>query len=622
MRNPFMPPERVRRLRAWDVPPDLWDARSCGLVTEDGFAAALGRLRMGPPGAPAVHGGTGAPCYVARDSGYAPMESKRAPVDGEGVRTGREVLAAASSSVAQESVTAGPIGAVAMVAAACARRFASRDGSRWLDRLAKAVPAKGGEVERLAARYVARHAEDPAEAASMVMRDLFAHWYQLCFIRGGDGREGSLCGSTLCITTAVDYVDAADGSASGADVHLVAASEGIACLAGRAADRTLRDTAVTDAVIRARDTLREAAAALPDPDAYVDAAGGPAGPGELMRTRWWDGAMQPSLKLATGTAAYRHLADGSGAFRPADRCPAIRRALDLVVRYNEIVDAVSDHRLEEGLNEPLAALANGGGPAVAGYGNACARIIDDALACGCGEDGHEEAAEIAMGNVIFYLAPRWGMSRQVACLSTAAPDLRDAFARPPPGARLRAVAGTVLRPGTMLHTADWRPLWAQTHPFPDGLAHRAARRCLAPGSGPDAVRRCETVAEAALAAGDAADALRGLAGRWCDLYDAALDAAHLDGAVRRVGDELRPFIDRIWQQNVVGHPEHTLAEIDDAGCRLHMDLCSAIHRTYALRPARQGFAVRRAFLGATSSALELSGLGPYNRLTDLLATAG
>jgi hypothetical protein len=627
-------PDEIRRLRlAGETQTDLWDASACGLVQGERLTNLLNNLRTGPAGIPETlrDPGADALCYIVRDPSYVPFTSKRISRYAEADRMSRDFLRVAFSAEATESVVASPLGATAMVAAASIRKLSIGPAGRALKSLSSAVPPKGGEVDRLVLAYHTRHAQDIDHAPGMVIRDFYAHWYALVFIRSRDGHESDLCASVMCTATAVDYVNSRDAASNaGHDVHLSAASEGLACLGGRAATLALQDAAVSAALIKARDAMCVAATDIDDLDGYIATAGGPATPRELLRVRWWDGALPPSFRLIMGMAPYRHLVDELGAFRGADRCPAIKRALDSTIRYNEIVDLVSDCTHQEGLNELLAALGQRGGHAVSGYGNACARAIDDALACGCVEEGHEEVAEFAMGNLLFYLQPRWGMARQVACFSSAAEPIRGGFAWREPGSRLQAVARTVLRPGDMLYSTTWQPLWSQSDASPTEatiqwaveLAARAARRCLPSGAGSDAVRCCEAAAGAAIGACDRLTtrvALWNLAEAWCTVFDAALDPAALNSESRYIADGLRPLIARIWQQTVIGDDSRSINDVDHDDDLLYIDLCSSFRRTYGLVNPDEGFRIRRAFLGVASSAIELSGVGPYNRLTDLAA---
>ncbi|MFI5775035.1 hypothetical protein ACIA74_42700 [Streptomyces sp. NPDC051658] len=108
--------------------------------------------------------------------------------------------------------------------------------------------------------------------------------------------------------------------------------------------------------------------------------------------------MLPYFRLGFGSPPYRMLDDdGAGTFDASFRCHRIRRAIDNSYRYNEIIGILTDYAHGETCNEALLAIAAGGLRALTGYATACARVVDDVLACDCGVDGHEEVAETAMG---------------------------------------------------------------------------------------------------------------------------------------------------------------------------------------------------------------------------------
>src|SRR6202021_2381164 len=95
--------------------------------------------------------------------------------------------------------------------------------------------------------YHQRHAEAKESAAPMVLRDFYASIYSWQFIRCTDWRILDMCGSVLCMTTAIDYVGAKDNPAGGGyDAYIAAASEGVACLAGKPATQVMRDMGIDD----------------------------------------------------------------------------------------------------------------------------------------------------------------------------------------------------------------------------------------------------------------------------------------------------------------------------------------------------------------------------------------
>jgi hypothetical protein len=369
-----------------------------------------------------------------------------------------------------------------------------------------------------------------------------------------------------------------------------------------------------------------ASAAIPDPDSFVRAAGGAATPNELALARWWDACYGTLLRVIVNTSSYHHLADALGTWN-SGQCGNIERAIAVPIRYNDIPDILFDSTHGEWLNEPVMALVMGGPGALLGYGDALARITDDVLACDCGAIGHEEAAELAMGTVLFELIhPRYRTRRQLACLSAADEPIRSAYAHRAPGARQQAAAGTILQPGNVMYSAAWQPLWtqiatAQTHgsSVAGQLARRAVRRSLSHFDDHAGTGVCVAAARSVLADCDRLRdqaSLRNLAGAWCRFFDTVIDASVTDSTARRLATcEMRPLVGRIWEQDIVGPACQSPPAPEFADERLFMDMDAAFQRSFSLPPA-EGFAIRRAFLGVVTSATELSGFNPFARLTD------
>jgi hypothetical protein len=297
------------------------------------------------------------------------------------------------------------------------------------------------------------------------------------------------------------------------------------------------------------------------------------------------------------TTHYRQVGDRLGEFTSATVCPAIQRAIDNIMRYNDVTDAVADYLNHESFNGLLLALATSGPESVTGYGTALAEVTDAVLACTCGAPGHEEAAELSMGACLFYLlTPRYQVRRQLTAFASTA--VGAAFA-PRPG-------GCVLRPGTNLHDETWAPLWQRVTPLTvEERAHRIARRSIPASADTSA---CTMAATTALAYDHPnPDA-------WQQVFDAALTAGGQVTAsdAAPVRDLLRPF----WNQAILG--QGTAHGID---ARLLMDTDQTIRATYRL-PAASGLHLRRAFFGIASGAAELTHANPFARLADGLASIG
>ncbi|KAM3426067.1 hypothetical protein NHJ13734_009688 [Beauveria thailandica] len=256
----------------------------------------------------------------------------------------------------------------------------------------------------------------------------------------------------MCMTTAIDYVGAPDDCGGGDyDTFIAAASEGVTCLSGRAVTQALQDIVITDSFMMAKDMLTQESENISNADEFIGVGGGKITPSEFLRARWWDAAMVPYHRLIMGTSYYKHLTDRLGTFTSSEACGKIKRAVDSLIRYDEIPDAIPDYINKECFNEFLVALALGGSNSVLGYANALASVTDDVLACQCGCDGHPEAAELAMGSCLWYiLQPRYNTRIQLVSYSAAQDEVRDAYAWPPCGARMTAAANLVLQAGVLV----------------------------------------------------------------------------------------------------------------------------------------------------------------------------
>jgi hypothetical protein len=569
---------------------------------------------------------------------YLPYESPAAPHHQAGGDIVRAALRTGTSPELAASVQGSSVGASILAAAASVRaRLEAGAANGVMKRLDALGAVRGGEITRLIHLYRARQGTTPEDAIPMAIRDFYGAWFRWAFPRSTDGFHLDLCGSVMDGMLAYDYVGAADSpTTSGVECFIAAASEGFAAFGGTVATEVFRDIATVIATMKTKDCLVRAASTIEDPAAFGAAAGGAPTPNELWRARWWEAGMASSFRLPMSLPSYRHLTDELGSFLSLNTCGRIKRAIDDSIRYNEIVDMVFDYQNKEWLNDALNALAAGGTRALLGYGNACGQVIEDVLACDCGRAGHEEAAEIAMGDTMFYIIPsRYHPQRQLDLYHQQGGAIRQAFAWPAAGTRLRSAASTRLQPGFELHSAEWEPLWTAQDTSGDSsqslaadLARRIGRRSV-PGMAEPAVHVVATAAMPVLLhcdrLEDPAD-LRALAAQWCDVFDTAATASPISMTTqyRHAADRLRPIVGRVWADAIIGHDDaawtpQLRAERQLSLDTLYLDFDHAIVQSYAL-PAEQGAILRRAFFGTTSSAAELSGFSPYNRLTDGIAS--
>jgi hypothetical protein len=622
-----------------------WDADECGLITE-ACAAQLVDLHAGAFDASGDAGGGRQRSTANRDAidngctvistqpVYQPYRSKEVTRHDVGDNMARQVVRAVFSDEVRASVEASPIAMTAMKATASARlniwpESRSPIGLR-LAELASVAVRKGDEVTRWLHAWGVYEKDAIKRMGPVVMRDFWSGWFAFALLRCDNENLPDLCGSAMCLTTAVDYVDVNDDALTGntRDDYLAAASEGVACLEGEAVTQALKDIVISDAVMKAKNAMIADSSMVADLEGFIKCNGGPVTPHEFFLARWWDGALISTLRIVLGAPVYRHVADRFGTFTSGSKCDKIGRALDSMIRYNEIADVVSDCLQKESFNELEIALSVGGVGSVIGYAEAVATTTDDTLECDCGEDGHDEAAEIAMGSCLWYLlTPRYIARLQLCAFSNASEAVRQAYACPPAGTRLKKIACTPTPPGRMLHSPTWEPTWttglesgeSNRSAWIDTLARRTVRRCFLSNEIDEMVRvNCEGIAKEVLDLCDIFDdleSLRALSEKWCQLFDAVL-------ADRITGDEsnatvcdFRVLVKRIWTRGIIIGEGDLPTPDDEVSIMLFLDTDKLVRHSFTL-PYVDGLRLRRAFFGVMSSAVELSGLNPYSRLAD------
>ncbi|MET8979304.1 hypothetical protein ABZX85_27205 [Streptomyces sp. NPDC004539] len=577
--------------------PDAWNAERCGLVCGPAALALLDRVHTVDDGPAAPDGAT---TYLVGEPAYVPYGTATMPSPDSGLRMARRIMRTVYEPELIRAVEASPLADIARrttaVQAAALWRADATPAARGLARLAEVSPAKGGETRELWKEYLRRvpAATDPI----MAMRDLWGSVYAWQFIRGDDARLHDLCASMMSLTSAVDFCDAFDDSgAGGHDLYMAAAGEGLVHLSGPAATLAVREVVAVGGLMVVKDAMAA--------ESYDGVVPRPVTPDEYMGARSWDGAIAPYYRLMLSSGHYRQVGDARGEFASAAACDNVQRAIDNIMRYNDVTDAVADCAHHESFNQLLLALAVRGPSAVTGYGAALAEVTDTVLECPCGQPGHDEAAELSMGACLWYLlTPRYQVRRQLAAYTGAVPDLASAYAAP-------QRTGWTLRPGHDLYGSGWEPLWEPVSPLPaEDRARRIARRSLADGTDP-ALR---TAAAEVLSLCDGAEdegELLALGDGWRRVFDTAVAGAPAAGADHTV--VLRDLVARFWCQVVVG--QEGAPGVD---ARLLMDVDEAVRATFRL-PAAEGLRLRRAFFGVLSGAAELSGRNPFARLTDGLA---
>ncbi|WP_160710731.1 hypothetical protein [Chitinophaga solisilvae] len=593
--------------------PDVWSIQACGKIDENDVGGLYlpsfvkGRNNPGP--------GNDEPYTQIRSTpGYLPYESARIATNETGWERSRLALNAVFSEDMLKLFESSPLTKIALLTSATVIVEKTKVGE-WLKEAGTAIPRKGDEIKRLWPAYQIQCSGNLEAAIPMMLRDFSASSYVWVFIRIRDVRIHDLGGSMMCLTIASDYYRASDDpGTSDMKPYMEAMNEGLSCLEGPAASVATRDAILCSGFIQVRDAVNRRIAGMSPGELQdiISAYGGVVTPREFITMRWWDAAMSPYYRSAMGSDGYYHLTESSGVFKGTKKCGKIRRAIDSSIRYNEIVDLLPDATQGDGTNELLIAMLVGGHEATSGYAGALSAIIDEALTCDCGAEGHVEAAEIAMGSCLWFaLVPRYNLRSQLNNLVKGNPTLMNAFAFGKPGER-HIMCKTL--PGDILHTDGWKPLWTKTFVDIPELVQRVVRRTL-----PEEVRDEEvhllcnhmatTVLIACFAIDDDLEQLRELWSKWCDLFDAAVSKFMQENSPLLFS--LRNLIGRIWIHTIIGTGE----VCSDTSESLFVDIDKALRETYQLS-YENGRAIRRAFHGVVSSAIELSGFNPYACLAD------
>ncbi|MGY2141092.1 hypothetical protein [Pseudomonas azotoformans] len=623
-------PCEVRRLRTHFIRAgsraDIWSAAAMGL-TDASVQSIFASMNSGK----VIVGSDSALTYLVGLPVYVPYASHRIEHSAQGGAYFDQLLALTDEKSLCKTVSTGAIAAMTLIAGASlwhASKGVSEQSRRiasGLAAIARPAPKKGLEVPRLFSAYrTVAPGLKAQDMPAMIIRDFCASTFAWQCIRSPDARIHDLCGSLLVLTTAVDYVGAADDPGAKRAAYRLAASDGFTHLGGDSVRQALQDMVTACAFMKTKDVLVAASRHWGELGGFVEAAGGGITPDEFILARWWDAAMSPYHRMVMNSDGYDYLMNEAGAFDSFARCATVQRAIDNLIRYSEVVDFVADYSNEEFFNEAFVALSMGGVKALRGYGTSLSCVTDELLRCDCGEPGHDEAAEMSMGGCLWYLLlPRYQAWRQLRAFSAGEEGLASAFTLPPAGRRLQ-FATQILLPGKLLHGVSWQPLW-RVMPSTERpiliaeLTRRIVRRCLLidvwrrechdslTAIAQPLLQQCDTLE-------DSAD-LRALFSHWHALFDACLQLSgtRVDSHQSLI-DPFKSVLARLWGC-IVACDE--LAGVDTE--QLYVDCDAAVRRSYTL-PVEVGLIVRRAFFGIATSAVELAGFNPYARLTDGIAS--
>jgi len=318
---------------------------------------------------------------------------------------------------------------------------------------------KGLEILELQRLYT-EAVTDINDLYSRGVLDYATSWFLWNYMKYGNLKELVVSGSIVCLTTYVDFVGEVDGSGGGgAKAYEEAIYEGLA-LYDCPTLAALADVVVTaSSFIELKKDIRGKVKASEDFEKSASLLSIPT-PFDYMELRWWDGTFPAWVKVPLALASARKYTipiSPDGSPLGTRKCAAVRLAVDLGIRYNEILDVIHDIGVEP-CNEVHVASRHGGLEAVRDYADACAASLDQCALCDCDDPSHDWATDIAVGsNAWCAITPRYKTLPQLAELSHfSAAKYQKLVSDSQHGAFITSKDAAMLRNSTMFDFA-WKP---------------------------------------------------------------------------------------------------------------------------------------------------------------------
>ncbi|OXA44869.1 hypothetical protein Fcan01_19931 [Folsomia candida] len=262
---------------------------------------------------------------------------------------------------------------------------------------------KGSEGVEVAAYYKKAGIAEDADFNARAVRDFVFSSYAFSMLRNFSLASLSLAAGTMCLTTGADYVGFIDDPRTGGnEAYIAAVIDTTKVMGSRFAPEVNEVISVTGFMYHKVDLLRRCEAGNMEVPAPL---GRNPTPLEYYECRWWDGAFPVYYKLA--------LVLNGGAGVPVDEkwaplgtriCASIRKAFDLLICYNELIDVFHDVISNEPMNEVHIAGRYGGITVVQDFAAALSACVDEVATCPCiaGDVSHDFATDAAIGSCAWY----------------------------------------------------------------------------------------------------------------------------------------------------------------------------------------------------------------------------
>jgi len=200
---------------------------------------------------------------------------------------------------------------------------------------------EGRELWRVYKEFV--RVEDMDEFYSRAVLDFMISLLLWCNLKYSSIKELVVSSSLLCFTTLVDYVGEYDDAGCGeSKAYADAIYQGLALYNSPILSAIAEDSIATSSLIALKRDVHNVLRNLQD--VQPSAAPVPT-PSEYMEMRWWDAACPGCVKILLAlSSVQKHTIplDTSGSPEGTRKCAAVRGAVALMIRYNEIVDIIHD----------------------------------------------------------------------------------------------------------------------------------------------------------------------------------------------------------------------------------------------------------------------------------------
>jgi len=475
---------------------------------------------------------------------------------------------------------------------------------------------KGSEITPLAKKYVEMGVTSKKEIRARAMRDYFCSAYLWQFLKGFTLKNLSISAAITSFAIFADFMGAADGpDYGGIETYANVIADGLNFIGNKNYVIATDHVVFTSSFMRYKIQTIEQVLAGGFQFNIFENKPSPT-PFDFFEARWWDACLAPWFKipivLANGTSGVP--VDSEWSPIGTKNCCAIRKAVDMTIRGNEILDVSSDEMTGELFNEVTVAARYGGLPAVINYAEACASVIDDVAGCPCGDLSHDWATDNAAGISAWAIfCVRYNALTQlneIAHLTTS--KFSTLLAESNHGAFITSRIAVLENYG-MLHDNNWAPMYKVIYAEPytcgncehcEVLGKWLVNRCLYRDD-----REGKGVA------------IRNLVKTQIHLSSSREMTGFWEAVVRIAAGDTEPadilelcinLIKRIWKtlRNTI-EKQLDLDELRAQVVNINVAVDMALAKTHKIP---NGHTIRRAIIGALSAMVDRTDIAVYQRL--------